>query len=81
MTSQLNYAPVYHSNSEWPIHIWVGRISDGETRCYVEQRTCENVDEYASAGFFICGECGFGENGLELVTTYCPNCGAKVVSA
>ena len=42
------------------------------------ERTCKNVDEYASAGFFICGECGFGENGLEMVTTYCPQCGARV---
>lgn len=44
------------------------------------ERTCKNVDEYARAGFFVCGNCGFGNGDIELVTNYCPNCGAKVVS-
>lgn len=48
-----------------------------EIKDYTE-RTCKNVDEYARAGFFICGNCGFGENGIELTPNYCPSCGAKV---
>lgn len=43
------------------------------------ERTCENIDKYASDGFFICGNCGFGDNAIELTPNYCPNCGAKVV--
>lgn len=43
------------------------------------ERTCENVDKFASDGFFICGNCGFGDNAIELTPNYCPNCGAKVV--
>lgn len=43
------------------------------------ERTCTNVDKYASSGFFICGNCGFGDNAIELTPNYCPNCGAKVV--
>lgn len=44
-----------------------------------QERTCKNVDEYARAGFFICGNCRFGENGIELTPNYCPSCGAKVI--
>lgn len=43
------------------------------------ERTCRNVDEYADAGFFTCGACGFGRNGIELTPNYCPACGAKVI--
>lgn len=44
------------------------------------ERTCRNVDEYADVGFFICGACGFGSNGIELTPNYCPNCGARVIA-
>jgi rubrerythrin len=43
-------------------------------------RTCRNVDEYAEAGFFTCGACGFGNNSIELTPNYCPACGAKVIA-
>ncbi len=43
-------------------------------------RTCRNVDECAEAGFFTCGACGFGNNGIELTPNYCPACGAKVIA-
>lgn len=43
------------------------------------ERICKNVDKYASDGFFICGNCGFGDNAIELTPNYCPSCGAKVV--
>lgn len=42
------------------------------------ERTCANVDEYANCGFFVCGNCGFGENDIELTPNYCPNCGARI---
>lgn len=76
MTSQLNYAPVYHNNSEWPIHIWVGRLSDGETRCYVEQRTCRNVSK--SEYSFRCSECDATDLDFQY-PDFCHGCGAKVV--
>jgi len=40
--------------------------------------TCKNVDKYAADGFFICGSCGFGENGIEMTPNHCPSCGRKV---
>ena len=43
------------------------------------ERTTRNADKYADAGFFICGNCGFGDGGIEMTPNYCPNCGAKVV--
>ena len=43
------------------------------------ERTARNADKYADAGFFICGNCGFGDGGIEITPNYCPNCGAKVV--
>lgn len=45
------------------------------------ERTCENVDKFASDGFFICGNCGFGDNAIELTPNYCPSCGARVIKS
>lgn len=94
MTSRLGYGPVYHNDSEWPTHIWVGRPSGGEIRCYVEQRTCRNELDEGSFGCSVCGchvrNLPFGSTyvrdgkrwySLEKRTlNYCPHCGAKVVS-
>jgi hypothetical protein len=49
----------------------------------IRERTCQNVDEAAECGYFICSECnaecsiewccsGYGE------PRYCPSCGAVV---
>lgn len=60
----------YYSTEAEAIAAWNSRA----------ERTCKNVDEYANQGFFICGNCGFGKDGIEMITNYCPNCGRKVMS-
>lgn len=63
---------------------WHGGISGhdytaAETWNTRAERTCRNIDEYAENGFFICGNCGFGKDAIELTPRYCPDCGARVV--
>ena len=40
--------------------------------------TCENVDDHKTV-WFICSVCGYTQK-LSRTRSYCPNCGAKVVS-
>ena len=59
----------------------------GDYEVYVPERTCKSTTD-DSAWCFKCSECGksFPRNKLHLAhnhgeINYCPNCGARVVSA
>ena len=51
------------------------------------ERTCENIGYYIDSTRFKCSECGYNgwtkwaKDGEDRIPNYCPNCGAKVVSA
>lgn len=50
------------------------------------ERTCTNVGYYIDGTRFKCSECGYNgwtkwaKDGEDKLPSYCPNCGAKVIS-
>jgi hypothetical protein len=80
--------PTMFCNSCKAVVTWEQVEEEGvndETKAFVREhwntraeRTCQNADDHKTV-WFICSVCGYLQK-LSLTRSYCPNCGAKVVS-
>ena len=72
----------YYCTEAEAITAWNTRMDER----YVERRECANVGWYIDNTRFKCSECGyngwvkFACDGRDRVPSFCPSCGAKVVS-
>ena len=64
---------------EWPENVDVMHEGAGDSLKYIPEHTCTLRLRYTSLSLYCyeCSECG---KGMKPDWTYCPRCGAKVVS-